>query len=109
MHQALMQAVVVTPKDAYEECEEVEITVSVVDADGPLEGAAVRIEVTNGNGVKMGGAAETDEHGVSSVTYKVVTARDGVGTYLVDASVSNDGFDSGLSSTTFEVKPPSAT
>ena len=103
MHQGLMLAVVATEKASYENSEEASITVSVVDADGPVEGVAVRVEVTNAEGTRLGGEAVTGEDGAASLTFRIDTTRDGAGVYAVDAAASKAGYDPALSSTTFEV------
>ena len=103
MHQALMLAAVQTEKASYENSQEASITVSVVDVAGPVGGAAVRLEVTNAEGDRLGGEAVTGDDGAASLTYSIDTARDGAGTYAVDAAVSKAGYDSARSSTTFQV------
>ena len=98
-----MLAVVQTEKASYENSEEASITVSVVDVAGPVDGVAVRVKVTNAEGNRLGGEAVTGDDGDASLTYRIDTARDGAGTYAVDAAASKAGYDSALSSTTFEV------
>ena len=103
MHQALMLAVVQTEKASYENSEEASITVSVVDVAGPVDGVAVRVEVTDAEGNSLGGEAVTGADGAANLTCRIDTARDGAGTYAVDAAVSKAGYDSARSSTTFQV------
>ena len=103
MHQALMLAVVQTEKASYETSEEASITVSVVDVAGPVGGAAVRLEVTNAEGDRLGGEAVTGDDGAASLTFRIDTPRDGAGTYVVDAAASKAGYDPALASTTFQV------
>ena len=101
MHQPVMQTVLVTDKASYEDGEEALITVSVTDGAGPVEGVAIHVEVANANGVRLAGGGTTGADGVASLSYKVNTKRDGVGTYSVDARVSKHGCESGDGSTAF--------
>ena len=103
MHQAVMLAVVRAEKPSYENSEEASISVSVVDATGPVGGAAVRLQVTSAEGDRLGGEAVTSDDGAASLTCRIDTARGGAGTYVVDASASKAGYDPARCSTTFEV------
>ena len=95
---------VTTDEDSYVNREKVKITVTVTDGTNPVEGAAVRVEITTAN-KRLGLAADgnTNIEGVANFTYKVNSGRDGEGTYTVEARASKDGFNSGSDSTTFEV------
>jgi len=98
-----MLAVIQTEKASYENAEEASITVSVTDVAGPVGGAAIRVEVINADGNRLGGEAVTGEGGEAILAYRIDTARDGAGMYAVDAAASKVGYDPALSSTTFEV------
>ena len=103
MHQAMMQAVVVTDKASYAVSEEAAIIVSATDGAGPAEGVALYVEVTNAFGEKSAGRSVTGADGMANLTCKIEPRRDGIGTYTVDAIGSKDGFEPASASTTFEV------
>jgi len=98
-----MLAVVQTEKVSYENAEEASITVSVTDVDGPVEGAGVRVEVTNAVGNRLGGEATTGDDGAAILAFRIDIPRDGAGMYAVDAVASKAGYDPAHTSTTFEV------
>lgn len=98
-----MLAVIQTEKASYENAEEASIAVSVTDIDGPVEGVDVRVEVTNAEGNRLGGEAVTGDGGEAILAFRIDTARDGAGTYAVDAVASKAGYDPAYTSTTFEV------
>jgi len=98
-----MLAVIQTEKLSYENSEETLITVLVTDVAGPVEGAAVRVEVTNAEGDRLGGEAVTGDGGTAILAYRIDTARDGACMYAVNAVVSKAGYDPAHISTTFEV------
>lgn len=89
---------VTTDKASYVHREKALITVTV-----QVEGAAVHVVVTTAKGNTLAGDGTTDASGVAKFQYKVNSKRDGIGTYSVDATASEDGFASGTGSTTFEV------
>ena len=98
-----MLAVIQMQKASHENAEEASITVSVTDVDGPVKGAAVRVEVTNAEGNRLGGEAVTGDDGVAVLAYRIDTACDGDGMYAVDAVASKAGYDRSPTSTIFEV------
>ena len=95
----------VSTNESYVNKETVQIIVPVTDGTNPVSGAAVHMELTTANGRTLAGDATTDENGQATLTYKVNSNRDGVGTYTVYATASKAGFESGSGSRTFEVTP----
>ena len=98
-----MQTVVVSDRASYGDSEKVTITATVTDLSGPVEGAAVHVELTTANGNKLQGGGTTEADGVACLTYEIDTKQGGAGTYDVEATASKDGFERATDSTTFEV------
>ena len=103
MHQRLMQARVAAERAVYQDFQEALLTVLAMDRAGPLEGVAVRVEVTTPSGVGRMAEAVTGADGAATLTYRTDAARDGEGAYAVDALASKEGYDSVAASAAFEV------
>ena len=98
-----MQTVVAADRASYRDSENVSITAKVASLSGPVEGAAVHVEVTTANDSKLQGGGTTGDDGVASLSYEVDAKQGGAGTYHVEATASKDGFERATDSTTFEV------
>ncbi|MHC4601214.1 MAG: hypothetical protein ACYS47_19645, partial [Planctomycetota bacterium] len=94
---------VVTDKPSYVNRETVLFTVTVTDGVNPVQGAAVHLVVRTASERILSGDAITDSQGVALFTYRIMSKRDGVGTYNVDATATKSGYLDGTGSTTFEV------
>jgi hypothetical protein len=103
MHQALMDASVATDKAAYLHDEEVAITVTVADGEGPVEGVAVHLLLTSPSGAALGGNSLTSEEGVATVSHRVNAARGSVGVWVLEAVTSKRGFESVTALASFQV------
>ena len=103
MHQAVMQADLASDKASYADRQKAQISVTVTDGLGPVEGVTVRVWVTGPYGMTLMGGGVTDADGVAGLTYEVDAQRDGTGTCTIAAFASKDGFEPAESPATFEV------
>ena len=99
----VLSVTVTTNEPSYVNKETVGIIVTVTDGNGTVSGAAVHVVLTTASGRTLAGNATANGNGVATITHKVNSKRDGVGTYTVDATASKNGSDPGSGSTTFEV------
>jgi subtilisin family serine protease len=98
-----LSVTVVTDKASYVNRETVLITVTVTDGVNPVEGAAVHMVLRTASGRVLTADGITNSQGVALFTHKILSRRDGVGTYNADATAEKSGYDGGAGSTTFEV------
>ncbi|NPA31855.1 MAG: S8 family serine peptidase [Chloroflexi bacterium] len=102
---AALQVAVSTDKSTYANRETVTITVTVTDDGGAaVEGATVALTITSPRGSTRTASGTTDANGQFTVAYRINAARDGYGTYTVEATATKDGYTSGSGSTTFTVQ-----
>jgi hypothetical protein len=94
---------VVTDKASYVNRETVLFTVTVTDGISPVQGAAVHLTLRTAGGRTLVADGVTDSQGIALFSYKILSKRDGVGTYNVDAAAVKSGYLDGAGSTTFEV------
>jgi hypothetical protein len=94
---------VVTDKASYVNRETVLFTVTVTDGANPVQGAAVHLVLHTASGRTLAADGVTDSQGVVHFTHKILSKRDGVGTYNADATATKSGYVGGAGSTTFEV------
>jgi len=99
-----LNVVVSTDKGSYVKNQTAIITASVKDENNSsVDGAAVHLDITTGNGGHLAGDATTGTDGKATFTYRVNSNRDGTGTYQADASATKSGYTSGTGGTTFQV------
>ena len=102
---AALQVAVSTDKSTYANRETVTITATVTDDGGAaVEGATVALTITSPRGSTRTASGTTDANGQFTVAYRINAARDGYGTYTVEATATKDGYTSGSGSTTFTVQ-----
>jgi subtilisin len=94
---------VVTDKPSYVNRETVLFTVTVTDGAAPVQGAAVHMVIHTAGGKTLAADGITGANGIALFSYKILSKRDGVGTYNADADAAKSGYDGGSGSTTFEV------
>ena len=103
MHQAVMRADLASDKASYAARQKAQISVTVTDGLGPVEGVTVRVWVTSSYGMTLTGGGVTGSDGVAGLTYEVDPQLGGVGTCTIAAIATKEGFEPAQSSATFEV------
>ncbi|MGI6259395.1 MAG: S8 family serine peptidase [Anaerolineaceae bacterium] len=80
-------------------------TVTVVDQNGaPVESASVSVLLTTANGTRTTFTGTTRSNGVYTFSYRINARKTGYGTYLLEATVTKNGYLPASASTSFLVR-----
>ena len=96
-------SVVTDDEEVLKDGDKVELTVTVGDGSNSVEGAAVHIDVTTGNGNRLALDGTTDGDGEAEFKIRVNAREDGCGKYTVDAIASKHEFNPGSGLVTYDV------
>lgn len=94
-----------TNKSSYSDRETASITTVVTDSSTgqPVSGASVTVRVIVPKNKTYAGSATTNASGQAVFNFKINSKKDGKGTYQLESTASNVGFEDGTTTGSFEV------